>query len=320
MSAPGGATFRPEGRWRQRRVGVVLGGLSSEREISERSGQAVAAALRRRGYAVVEIPSDRDLPTRLVAAGAEVIFNALHGRYGEDGCVQGVFEMIGLPYTGAGVLSSALCMDKWRARQIMAAAGVPVAIGALLRGDEVRLPADMPLPCVVKPRGEGSSNGVVIVREPEAFAAACTAARGFDGDVLVEEYVAGTEVTVALLDGRALAAMEVEALGDDFHTWDVKYTPGRERFVLPAPLGENYAAVLAIAERAHAALDAGAYSRVDLRVWPDGRPVVLECNTLPGLHELGWYPAMARHAGLEFDDLIELLLDRAELTVRETRR
>ncbi len=310
----------PRGIWRGRRVGVVLGGLSSEREISERSGRSVAAALRGRGYDVVEILVDRGLAGKLEEAAVDVVFNALHGRYGEDGCVQGLLEVMGLPYTGAGVLASALCMDKWRSRLILTAAGVPVARGALLQGDADRLPPEVSLPCIVKPRGEGSSNGVVIVRQAAEFTAACSEVRRFDRDVLVEDYIEGREITVAILDDRALAAMEVEALGDAFHTWEVKYTPGRERFVLPAPLGEAYAAILAIAEQAHRALDAGAYSRVDLRVRPDGSAFVLECNTLPGLHELGWYPAMARHVGIGFDDLIDLLLDRAALQVHETRR
>ena len=126
-------------------------------------------------------------------------------------------------------------------------------------------------------------------------------------------------MTVAILDDRALSAMEVVALGDDFHTYEVKYTAGREEFVLPAPLGEHYDAALELALGSHRALLAGAYSRVDLRVRPDGAMFVLECNTLPGLHELGWFPAMAGHVGIEFGDLIEILLDRAALGVRETR-
>ena len=137
--------------------------------------------------------------------------------------------------------------------------------------------------------------------------------------MLIEEYVPGREVTVAVLEGRALAAMEVVPLGDELHTYDVKYTPGRERFVLPAPLGDLYPRALDIALQTHDALFAGSYSRVDLRVRDDGAMYVLECNTLPGLHELGWFPAMARHAGIEFPELIERLLDLASLHVRETR-
>jgi len=307
------------GRWRGRRVGVLSGGLSSEREISERSARAAAGALRARGYDVREIAVGRDVARTLEDHGIEVAFNALHGRYGEDGCIQGLLEVMGIPYTGAGVLGSALAMDKWLAKQILLAAGVPTPRGAMVgRHGNDALPA-VPLPAVVKPRGEGSSNGVSMVRDPGALEGAIALACRYDADVIVEEYVPGREVTVAILEGRALAAMEVVPLGDELHTYDVKYTPGRERFVLPAPLGALYPRALEIALATHRALFAGSYSRVDLRVREDGAMFVLECNTLPGLHELGWFPAMARHAGIELEDLIERLLDLAAVHVRETR-
>jgi len=299
-------------------VGVLSGGLSSEREISERSARAVAAALRTRGYDLCEIAVGRDVARELREQRVEVAFNALHGRYGEDGCIQGLLEVMGIPYTGAGVLGSALAMDKWLAKQILQAAHVPTPAGTLIGpGRDCQLPCALPV--VVKPRGEGSSNGVSIVREPAALEGAVALSQRYDADALVEEYVPGREVTVAVLDGKALAAMEVVPLGDELHTYDVKYTPGRERFVLPAPLGDIYPRVLEVALATHQALFAGSYSRVDLRVRGDGALFVLECNTLPGLHELGWFPAMAKHAGIEFGDLIEHLLDLAAVNVRETR-
>jgi D-alanine-D-alanine ligase len=307
------------GRFRACRVGVLSGGLSSEREISERSARSVVAALRERGYDVCEIAADRDVAHALRAAGVEVVFNALHGRYGEDGCIQGMLEVMGLPYTGAGVLGSALAMDKWLAKQILLAARVPTPAGALIGPGRERCALPCALPVVVKPRGEGSSNGVSIVRDPAALEGAVALAQRYDADALVEEYVPGREVTVAVLAGRALAAMEVVPLGDELHTYDVKYTPGREQFVLPAPLGDLYPRVLEVALATHEALYAGSYSRVDLRVRDDGALFVLECNTLPGLHELGWFPAMARHAGIAFPDLVERLLDLAALNVSETR-
>jgi D-alanine-D-alanine ligase len=307
------------GRWRGARVAVLSGGLSSEREISDRSARSAAGILRQRGYDVVDVAVGRDVAAALRAAGAEVAFNALHGRYGEDGCIQGLLETMGIPYTGAGVLGSAIAMDKWLSKQILAAAGIPTARAALLRpGDPIgSLPA--PLPLVFKPRGEGSSNGVSIVHEPAEIEGAAALARLYDDDVLVEEYVPGREVTVAILDDAALAAMEVVPLGAELHTYEVKYTPGREQFRIPAPLGEHYQRALDVAVAAHRALLAGPYSRVDLRVRDDGSPWVLECNTLPGLHELGWFPAMAAHAGIAFADLVEMILDRARLHVRETR-
>ncbi|HEY8514216.1 MAG TPA: D-alanine--D-alanine ligase [Candidatus Binatia bacterium] len=307
------------GRYRGKRVGVLSGGLSSEREISERSARAVAAALRSAGYDVREISVGRDIARVLAEERIEVAFNALHGRYGEDGCIQGLLEVMGIPYTGAGVLGSAISMDKWLAKQILLAAGVPTPVGTLVGPGRETCELPCPLPVVVKPRGEGSSNGVSIVRDPAALEGAIALAHSYDPDALVEQYIAGREVTVAVLDGEALAAMEVVPLGDELHTYDVKYTPGRERFVLPAPLGEHYERALEIAAATHRALLAGPYSRVDLRVRDDGAMFVLECNTLPGLHELGWFPAMARHAGIEFPALIERLLDLASLHVRETR-
>jgi len=306
------------GRHRGKRIGVLAGGLSSEREISDRSAGAVSAALGERGYDVATIPADRRVGEALSRAGIEVAFNALHGRYGEDGCIQGVLEVLGIPYTGAGVLGSALSMDKWLAKGILESHAIATPPSVLVgRGEVLRWDRDMPV--VVKPRSEGSSNGVSLVRAPAALEGAVALARRYDDDVLIEEFIPGREITVAVLDGVALSAMEVVALGDEFHTYEVKYTPGREEFVLPAPLGDRYEAVLDLALASHRALQAGAYSRVDLRVRSDGAAFVLECNTLPGLHELGWFPAMAAHAGIGFGDLIELLLDRAALGVRETR-
>jgi D-alanine-D-alanine ligase len=298
---------------------VLSGGLSSEREISARSAACVARALRSRGYDVCEIVVDRALATTLAEQKIDVAFNALHGRYGEDGCVQGLLEVLGIPYTGTGVLGSALAMDKWASKQLLAGAGIPTPPATLVGPcSEVRLPGELPV--VVKPRSEGSSNGVTLVRAGSDLEAALAESRRLDPEALIEQYVPGREITVAVLEDRALAAMEVVPLGDELHTYEVKYTPGRERFVVPAPIGERpYEQVLDLALSTHRALFAGAYSRVDLRLRDDGELFVLECNTLPGLHELGWFPAMAAHAGIAFPDLIELLLERSTLGVRETR-
>lgn len=308
------------GRHRGRRIGILRGGLSSEREISLRSASAVEAVLRTRGYDVAAIDVGRDIARALREARVEVAFNALHGRYGEDGCIQGLLETMAIPYTGAGVLGSSVAMDKWTSKQMLRASGVPTAAAALLARDDDPGVRPAPYPLVFKPRGEGSSNGVSIAHNANEAAAAAAEARRFDDDVIVEAYVAGREVTVAILDDRALAAMEVVPLGDEMHSYEVKYTPGREEFRLPAPLGESYQATLDVALAAHRALVAGPYGRVDLRVRDDGAAFVLECNTLPGLHELGWFPKMAQHSGIAFPDLIETILDRADLHVRETRR
>jgi D-alanine-D-alanine ligase len=308
------------GRYRGRHVAVLLGGLSSEREISERSGRAVVRALRSLGYRVSPVRVGRDLARRLGRLKPDVAFNALHGRYGEDGCVQGLLETVALPYTGAGVLASALAMDKVLSKTVWRAAGLPTPPWTVVRrGERRESTRSTGLPLVVKPNGEGSSVGVSIVRRRAGLETAIRAAMRFDATVLIERYVPGREVTVGILDGRALGALEVVAKGE-FHSYQVKYTAGREEFYMPARLpAATLRRIEALAEAAHEALGVGAYSRVDLRV--DGRRAYLiELNTLPGLTDLSYLPRIAAHAGLAFPVLCERILDRATLGVRETRR
>jgi D-alanine-D-alanine ligase len=300
-------------------VAVLLGGLSSEREISRRSGRKVAAALRGLGYRVTTVPADRDLAARLRKLRPDVAFNALHGRYGEDGCVQGLLELLGIPYTGAGVLGSALAMDKALSKTLWRARGLPTPRWTVIEGGRVPPVPPVPLPVVVKPNGEGSSVGVSIVRRRGGLAPAVRRAARFDPRVLIEAYVPGREVTVGILDGRALGVLEVVARGE-LHTYRVKYTAGMEEFHMPARLdAATTRRVAALAEAAHAALAAGPYSRVDLRV--DGRrPFLIELNTLPGLTDLSYLPRIAAHAGIAYPALCERILRRAGLGVRETRR
>jgi D-alanine-D-alanine ligase len=311
-----------KGRFRRKRVAVVLGGLSAEREISQMTGESVARVLSERGYNVSVIRAGRDLPARLLAARIDVVFNALHGRYGEDGAVQGLLETMGIAYTGSGVLASAVGMDKPMTKRVWQTFGLPtpqwrvVAPGETV-GASFVLPAKLPL--VVKPGAEGSSVGVSIVRERTKLVPAITKARAFGGEVLLERYVAGKEVTVAILGARALCAMEVIAEGE-FHSYDVKYTPGKEQFVLPAPLSKKaYDHVLEIGLAAHRAIGAEGYSRVDLRVDGKEEAYLIEINTLPGLTNLSYFPKMATHVGLTYPDLVETILDSATVKLRETQ-
>lgn len=311
------------GRYRGAHVAVLLGGLSSEREVSERSGAKIADALRERGYRVTTVPVGRDLARRLARVRPDVAFNALHGTYGEDGCVQGLLEVMAIPYTGAGVLPSAVAMHKGTAKVLWHAAGLPTPRWTLVpAGTRARTPPRLPsrLPVVVKPAGEGSSVGVSIVRRRADLARALRAAARFGGDVLVEEYVPGREVTVGILDGRALGALEVVATGGEFHSYAVKYTAGMEEFHMPARLDRRtMRRVLALAEAAHAALGCDAYSRVDFRV--DGRrPFLIELNTLPGMTALSYLPRIAAPAGIDYAALCERILDGARLRMRESRR
>jgi D-alanine-D-alanine ligase len=307
-------------RWRKARVAVLLGGLSAEREISVQSGEAVAKALGGLGHRVTKVPVGRDLAVRLGRLRPDVAFNALHGRYGEDGAVQGLLEMLAIPYTGPGILTSALAMDKAMAKTVWRSQGLPTPRWTVVATGATHLPP-LPalLPLVVKPNSEGSSVGVSIVRKRSQLRPAVKLAGRSDDRVVIEEYVPGREVTVGILDGRALGALEVVAKGE-FHSYEVKYTAGREEFFMPARLSlATTARVLAIAEAAHAALGGGAYSRVDLRV--DGRkPYLIELNSLPGLTALSYLPRIAAHAGMDFPALCQAILDRAALHVRESRR
>ena len=284
------------------------------------SGTAVAGALRGLGYRVTTVPVGRDLAAKLARHRPDVAFNALHGRYGEDGAVQGLLEVMNVPYTGPGILMSALAMDKTMAKTVWRSHRLPTPPWTTVDPKATRLPA-LParLPVVVKPNSEGSSVGVTIVRRRSQLRAAVRTAGRSDRRVVIEAYVPGREVTVGILDGKPLGALEVVAKGE-FHTYDVKYTAGREEFHMPARLSKaTTARVLALAAEAHAVLGGGAYSRVDLRV--DGsRPYLIELNSLPGLTALSYLPRIAAHAGLDFPALCEAILDRATLGVQESRR
>jgi D-alanine-D-alanine ligase len=307
-------------RFRKAHVAVLLGGLSAEREISVQSGTAVAKALRGLGHRVTTVPVGRDLAARLTRLRPDVAFNGLHGRYGEDGAVQGLLEMLGIPYTGPGLLTSALAMDKTMAKTVWRSQGLATPRWTVVDPSMRRLPKlPVAFPLVVKPNSEGSSVGVSIVRRRSQLAAAVKLAGRSDSRVVIEEYIPGAEVTVGILDGRALGALEVVAKGE-FHSYEVKYTAGREEFHMPARLSQaTTARVLELATAAHAALGGGAYSRVDLRV--DGRrPYLIELNSLPGLTSLSYLPRIAGYAGLDFPALCQAILDRATLHIRESRR
>ena len=308
------------GRFRRKRIGVVLGGMSAEREISQMTGESVARALSERGYNVNVLRAGPDLAMRLAAGRIDVVFNALHGRFGEDGCVQGLLEVMRIPYTGSGVLASAIGMNKAASKRLWEHAGLPTPEWAVLRpgeaaGASFELPAKLPV--VVKPSCEGSSVGVSIVRERSKLVSAVTRARAFGGDVLVERYVAGKEVTVGILGDRALATMEVIAKGE-FHSWEVKYTPGLEEFIVPAPISKKASdRVTELALAAARVVGIDGYARVDFRVDAKENPFLIELNTLPGLTSLSYLPKMAAHAGIAYFDLVELILDSASLKVGE---
>ncbi|HEX8434963.1 D-alanine--D-alanine ligase [Archangium sp.] len=303
---------------KRKRVGVLLGGLSSERDVSLRTGAAVAKALRGLGYDVVEIDVGKDLPARLVAEKVEVAFIALHGRYGEDGCVQGLLETMFIPYTGSGVLASSLGMDKVFAKQAFIAHGIPTPpYRAFHTAEAARAALDsLPfgLPAVVKPSREGSSVGVHICKTREEYLAAVEDASKLAGTILVEQYIKGREVQGGVLDNEALGVIEVVA-AREFYDYQAKYqSGGTTQYLFPAPLPpEQYARVNEVCLGAHLALGCSGGSRSDVILTPSGEVFLLEINTLPGMTESSLLPKIAAGRGIDFPGLCERLLQGASL-------
>jgi len=305
------------GKWSGKKVAVLYGGRSSERDVSLRTGKACADALKERGHDVAMVDVDLEVAARLRADRVEVAFIALHGRWGEDGSIQGLLESMGIPYTGSGVLASALGMDKVWSKMLFREHGLKVIEYRVFPPEAARSVAvgDLPfgLPCVVKPACEGSSVGVHIVREAAALAPACEDAARFKGNILVERYIKGVEVDVAVLDGKALGAIEVVPTRE-FYDYTAKYTPGATQYYYPARIPEEqYRRVSAAAEEAYAALDCAGVVRIEFIITGDGTPYVLEANTLPGMTATSLVPKIAAGNGISFADLCERLLDGASL-------
>ncbi len=303
---------------RSQKIGVLLGGLSSEREVSLRTGEAVIAALRGRGHDVIPIYVDRDVDVALRQEQIDVAFVALHGRLGEDGCVQGLLELLGIPYTGSNVMASALAMHKGKAKEMFRLHNLPTpAYYTLYSSDDVlAVHGDFGFPCVVKPIREGSSVGVAICATPDELIAGIERAQCFDDEILVERYIAGKEVSVAILDDRALGAVEI-APRDGFYDYANKYTRGATDYFVPPRISpERYRGVLAQALRAHNALGCTGATRVDMMVSDSGNEFVLEVNTVPGLTPTSLLPKIADAAGISFGELCELMLAGATLSSR----
>jgi len=305
------------GSWKGKRVAVLYGGRSSEREVSLESGRGCAEALRSRGYDVTLVDVDLEVAARLRAMKADVAFIALHGRYGEDGCVQGLLESMGIPYTCSGVLASSVGMDKVFSKVLFRTFGLKVVDYVVFPPG--RIPtvsvADLPfgLPCVVKPSSEGSSVGVHLVREAAALRAACEDAACYKGDIIVERYVKGKEIQVAVLDGKALGAIEI-VFDREFYDYEAKYVSSATQFFYPARIPEAHMRrVLEAGEIAHRGLGCSGVTRTDFIVTADGTPYVLETNTLPGMTSHSLVPKIAAGNGISFAELCERLLEKAAL-------
>ncbi len=299
-----------------KRVAVLMGGWSAEREVSLVSGEAVTRALRERGYDVNPIDVGPHVGVALAELQPEVVFNALHGRFGEDGCIQGVLEMMGLPYTHSGVLASALAMDKPLALALFRDAGLRVAKGRLAHRDEILAGAVMEPPYVVKPTNEGSSVGVIIVhdRDDNPFARGEWQYR--DSHVLVEQYIPGRELAAAVMNGRALGVVEIKVNGAEFYDYQAKYRPGGSMHEMPARLSPvAYKACMEIAETAHRRLGCRGVTRVDLRYDEAAGEVdglyLLEINSQPGMTPTSLVPEIAAHNGINFGALVEWMVEDA---------
>jgi D-alanine-D-alanine ligase len=308
-------------RFAGQRVAVVMGGLSAEREVSLNTGAGVVAALQGNGWDVVAIDwhDATSLARQLEDARAQVVWNALHGTFGEDGAVQGLCACLRIPCTGSGILASALAMDKVMSKRIFESNRVPTPTWQLLPHDG---PADgsdaavtltsWPLPCVVKPANEGSSVGVSVVETRDQLAPAVAAARKFHGPVIVEDYIAGTEVFVGILDGRVLGSVEVRP-ATKFYDYEAKYKRTDTKYLLPPELPR---AVIDRAEQhalaAYVALGCSGHARPDLRISERGEPFVLEVNTLPGMTKTSLLPKIARSIGMDYATLCEQILDSAK--------
>jgi D-alanine-D-alanine ligase len=302
-------------------VAVLMGGWSAEREVSLNTGRPCAEALEGRGYRVTPIDVQPDIARVLQAVRPDVVFNALHGRFGEDGTIQGLLELLQIPYTHSGVLASALAMDKQKAKAVMAAAGVSVPEGLIVKRSEAAARHVLEPPYVVKPNSEGSSVGVVIVREDRSHPPQEIGREdwAFGEDVLVEKFVAGRELTCAVMGDRALGVIEIRPATGLFYDYDAKYVAGGSIHVLPAELSPNiYQRVQELALTAHQALGCRGVSRADLR-YDDtpggtGALVVLEVNTQPGMTATSLVPEMAAHAGLSFGELVQWMVEDASLS------
>ena len=296
-------------------VAVLMGGWSSEREVSLTSGRAVSKALKEEGFRVTDIDVGRDLGARLSAVKPDVAFNALHGPYGEDGTVQGLLEILGIPYTHSGVLASALAMSKPMAKDVWRSHGLPMADGRVVHRSAFSAGPVMPFPYVIKPLNEGSSVGVHIVFNGDNYQPQDDASWHFGEHVLVEQYIPGREIQIAVMGDRVLGAIEIRAHGR-FYDYEAKYTDGKATHLMPAPLPKSvYDDICAQALKAHQTLGCRGVTRSDWR-YDDtdggtGKFYLLEINTQPGMTPLSLVPEIAAHQGITFGQLVRWMVEDA---------
>ena len=297
------------------KVAVLMGGKSAERAVSLRSGSMVLSALKTQGVDAHGFDPSAQPLQALQAQGFERVFIALHGRFGEDGTVQGALELMGIPYTGSGVLASALAMDKWRTKLVWQSAAVPTPHYELLTHDTnlAALAERFGFPLMIKPANEGSSIGMSKVRDPSQLEEAYALAANYDRVVIAEEFISGPELTVGILGESALPVIRLET-PRDFYDYEAKYVASDTRYHIPCGLPpEAEAAIQREALRAFGVLGCAGWGRVDLMLDASGRPHFLEVNTSPGMTDHSLVPMAARHAGIAFDDLCLRILELAHV-------
>lgn len=312
------------------KIGVIMGGRSAEREVSLRTGEAIYKALKEKGYDAVRIDADTSLAENVKGLNIRLAFLALHGRYGEDGTVQGLMELLGIPYTGPGVLASAIAMDKVTTKKILAFEGLPTPPFLLVDRQEAQqkgldsvaqeILTEKNLPLVVKAPTQGSTIGITFVHQPEQLAPALAEAFRYDPRALVEEFITGTEVTASVLGNNqpvALPLIEiVSATG--VYDYEAKYTVGMSDHIIPPRIPvEQQKKAKELALKTYLALGCRGLSRVDFIITEAGEPYILEVNTLPGMTETSLFPDAARAAGIEFPDLVEKLVQLALEAAKE---
>ncbi len=305
----------------KKRIGVLAGGTSAEREVSLRSGDAMYKALAGLGYDVVLIDAAEPVCEALAREKVEIAVIALHGGFGENGAVQGLLEVMDIPYTGSGVLASALAMDKEASKKMFLYHNVPVAPFKVVHRESFGamnidrfLTRGFELPWVVKPATEGSSVGVSIVRDGGEVAKACQSAFSYGSRVIIEKYIKGREIQIGIIGDRALGGVEVVP-SEEFYNYEAKYTAGRTRYILPPGVDDkSYDLLKEVALRAHTALGCSGATRVDLILDESNSPYVLEVNTIPGMTETSLLPKIAKLSGMGFQDLVEEMVRRALMT------
>ncbi len=289
-----------------------MGGLSKEREISLKTGKAILKALTEKGYTATPIDVGDDIAEKLVKEKIGCAFLALHGRFGEDGTVQGMLELMRIPYTGSGVLASALAMDKVMSKKFFLCEKIPTPRYEVFQREEIKKERferiSLPLPVVVKPAREGSTIGVSIVRKGEELGAALTKAGECDEEILVEEFIKGREITVGILENIPLPVIEI-APKSGFYDYHSKYTKGETQYILPARIPrEKYLLAQEVSLKAFQKLGCMGVGRVDLMTDENENPFVIDVNTMPGMTETSLLPMAARYAGIPFEDLVERIL------------